>query len=158
MCQDRGFEFRSFPVLDDFERLSGVLTGTDIEMASSGSQTVQSAMTREVVTGSLGTSPREAFELIRASNNKPLPLIDSDRKVVGYYLWSDLKRIFSDNNPYNTDQNGQLIVAAAVGTGPEALERARLLIQRGVDVIVIDAAHGDNDEVLSSFENIRCET
>lgn len=154
LCEEKNYTFRSFPVIDSDGRLVGVLTSNDIDFCNK-TGSVGDAMTQKVIAGDKDTSLDQAHSLMKERRVKVLPLADSAAHVVGLYIWSDLERIRDDGGRCNTDKNGQLVVAAAVGTGPEAIERARELAAKNVDVIVIDSAHGDSQPVLETLEAIK---
>ncbi|MDP2944336.1 MAG: IMP dehydrogenase, partial [bacterium] len=87
---------------------------------------------------------------------KILPLVDKQKKLTGMYVYSDVKRIITGGSPfYNVDARGNLRVGAAVGVGREAFERAEILNERGVDVLVIDTAHGDSKAVLETLKQLK---
>jgi IMP dehydrogenase len=156
MCEDKNYSFRSFPVIDSQGRLVGVLTGNDIDFCNRAGS-VREAMTNNVITGEPETTPGKAHDLMKEKRIKVLPLANSNLQVVGLYIWSDLERIRDGSGRYNTDKNGQLVVAAAVGTGQEAIERANELAAKKVDVIVVDSAHGDSKPVMVTLELIKRE-
>lgn len=157
ICHEKGYGFRSFPIHDNEGCLVGILTGNDIEFCMNKAVRVADAMTRQVVTGHPHTEPKGALLLMSQNKIKVLPLVDDYNKVVGMYLWSDLQRALSEKVLHNTDQYGRLRVAAAVSTSEETMERVKLLVHRGVDVIVIDAAHADSIKVFETFEQVKQE-
>ena len=79
----------------------------------------------------------------------------SDGNIIGMYVFSDLVRIFSGQSMHNVDQNGHLIAAAAIGAGDEALFRAEMLLAARCDVLVIDTAHGDSKNVISTIKELK---
>jgi IMP dehydrogenase len=112
-------------------------------------------MTRDLVIASSDTSIDDAYQKMRASKKKVLPLVNADGTLTGMYLFSDLIRIKSGRSDmYNMDAQGRLRVAAAVGVGEEALERVKLLFGY-VDAIVLDTAHGDSDNVFQTLREIK---
>lgn len=155
MLEKGHYAFRSLPVQDEEDRLVGVLTGSDIDFSGDVTKLVSEVMTKNVVTGTSGTTVEKAYSLMQREKIKILPLIDDGGKVVGLYLWSDLKRILDKTGLHNVDANGQLVVGAAVGTRDEDIDRAKELADKGVDVIVIDSAHGDSYPVIKTFGQIK---
>ncbi|MCP6720232.1 MAG: IMP dehydrogenase [Patescibacteria group bacterium] len=156
MREERNFEFHTFPVTDNEGKLIGLLTRRRFEMSEDEDTLVSSAMTTDLVTAPEGTSLAEAYRIMIEQDEKVLPLIDGGDRLAGMCLFSDVKRIMSsDAGTHNVDSNGQLITAAAVGTGDEALERAELLVGKGVDVIVIDTAHGDSKDVFETLKELK---
>ena len=92
---------------------------------------------------------------MKREKKKVLPLT-KDNKVTGLYIFTDLKRIKSgESKNYNTDKKGQLRVGAAMGVGEDAKQRAELLTNKNVDVLVIDTAHGDTKLVIETLKEIK---
>lgn len=144
---EEGFAFRSFPVIDDDDRLVGTLTGTDIDFCTDPSQLVSAAMSSSAVTGSPNIGLVDASALMKQHKIKLLPLIDEGGRVVALYVWSDILRTHDPKALHNVDRNGQLMVAATIGVGDSGWERAQELAKKGVNGIVIDSAHGDSKDI-----------
>jgi IMP dehydrogenase len=112
-------------------------------------------MTRErLVTASVGTTLDEAKELLNQYKIEKLPIVDRDFKLKGLITIKDIEKRRKYPNSCK-DRLGRLMVGAAVGTGEDTLYRTGLLISSGVDVIVIDTAHGHSKSVLSTLKAIR---
>jgi IMP dehydrogenase len=155
MRQQRGFSFHSFPVLNGDGKLVGLLTQNDFDFCDDPHRTAADVMTRDLVTATHDISMDAAYQMMRKAKKKVLPLVDADGRLMGMYLFSDLARIKSGNSSmHNVDSQGRLIVGAAVGTGPEALQRVEQLV-RHVDVVVIDTAHGDSAGVFQTLREIK---
>jgi len=153
-CDRRGFDFRTFPIVDGERRFKGLLTQTDFDFSDDSSVRISEIMTQsqDVATSSEGTTIEEAYGLMKIEKKKTIPLLDADGRVTGMYLFSDLHRIVNDNpDNYNLDRNGRLIVGAALPTGDSALERIELM-GKYVDVAVLDTAQGDSK---FAFETLR---
>lgn len=158
MCDDKGYSFHTFPVLNREGRLVGIITGTEFEFCDDCGLTAAEVMTSKLVTARQGTSVDAAYDLMLRSKVKNMPLVDQDRNLQGLYIFSDVKRIRSnDSRIHNVDNKGRLRIAAAIGTGKEALERLKLLVADNVDVVVIDTAHGDSRPVYDTLEAIKSE-
>lgn len=156
MMKDKGFDFNSFPVLDENEKLIGIITGNDFEFCDNAELLVKDVMTTEVLTAPERTEIKEAYSMMKTKKKKILPLVDKDSKVLGMYVFSDLKRIVTGSNEnYNVDEKGNLRVAAAIGVGSDALDRAKRLIEKNVDVLVIDTAHGDSLPVYETLKELK---
>lgn len=156
MCEERNYDFRTFPVVDSGNRLVGLLTQTDFDLGSA-EDTVEDAMTpsSDIETASPGTSVLEAYTKMRQAKKKTLPLINDDLTVAGMYVYSDVRRIVEGNSGlYNVDENGRLRVAAAVPTDEEALERIAEM-RSYLDVAVIDSAQGDSKFALHILERLK---
>ncbi|MFA6307000.1 MAG: IMP dehydrogenase [Patescibacteria group bacterium] len=158
MIEEKNYPFRSFPVVDARGRLTGLISGNDIEFCSNHNLKVGQIMTKakNLVTAEKGISLKQSFIMMQKTKKKILPLLDKQKKLAGMYVYSDVKRIITGGSPfYNLDANGNLRVGAAVGVGQDALDRAELLSERGVDVLVIDTAHGDSRAVLETLKQLK---
>ncbi len=154
--EEKKYTFHSFPVLSREGKLVGVVTGNDFEFCSNTSLRARDIMSTELLSAPEGTTIDEAYDLMRRRKKKMLPLVGKDGEIAGMYVFADVKRIKTRSaETYNVDGRGQLRVAAAVGTGEEALERVARLAEENVDVIVIDTAHGDSKSVIDTLKEIK---
>jgi IMP dehydrogenase len=156
MCEDKRFDFRTFPVVDENGKFVGILTGNDFKYTESMSDTVGSAMmpANEVVSAPAGTSLEDAYNQMKNHKINTLPLLGEDGSVGGLYLFSDVSRIHRDVVQYNVDQRGQLRVAAAVSTGKETLDRVEA-VSKYADIIVIDTADGDSYYAFETLKQVK---
>lgn len=153
---EKGYSFHSFPVLTREGKLAGILTGNNFTFCPDLSLTAGKMMTSELITGRKNIGIKKAFELMQTHQKKVLPIVNDRQEIIGMYVYTDLKRILSGGSPlYNVDANGNLRVGAAIGTGSDALERTDALSAKGVDVIVIDTAHGDSVAVYETLKEIK---
>jgi len=149
----RKYNFYSFPVLDREGNLIGLLTEDDFTFCVDYSLTVENVLKQGLATAPATTSIEEAYAIMQLSRLKALPLVNGDKKLNGMYVFSDVRRIMNNSHEgYNVDPEGHLFVGAAIGVGDTAVEQALLLVEAGVDVLVIDTAHGDS---LKVFETLR---
>lgn len=150
-----GWSFHSFPVLDDSNRLVGVLTSNDFELNSDESLTAGEVMTKNPITASSDTNLIQAYDIMSENKVKILPLISRSGNVAGMYVFSDVARIIrGSSSDFNLDEAGHLRVGAAVGTGADTIDRLKLLAPL-VDVVVIDTAHGDSKAVYEMLKTIK---
>ncbi len=136
-------------------RLVGILTHRDVRFATDPSLRVYELMTREnliTVTGDVG--PEEARRLLHRHRIEKLLVVDDAYRCVGLITVKDMDKAQAHPNA-NKDALGRLRVAAATGVGPDGDARARALISAGVDVIVVDTAHGHSAGVLAAVEAIK---
>ncbi len=144
-----------FPVVNAAGVLVGMCTGRDIRYAEKESLSVRDVMTSPPKTLPFGATRKEAEDFFRKTRVEKLPLIDKDGKLKGLITSKDLRQAV-DSPEALRDSRGSLVVAAAVGAGPiEGLERAGLLVQAGVDILVVDSAHGHSQGVLSTIESLK---
>ena len=154
MKREKGYGFDTFPVLDGYGKLVGILTGNDFDFEDRGSL-VSKAMTKEVVTAPRGTTVDQAYDLLREHKKKVLPILGDDGLLIGLYTLSDITRIKSGTSAYNLDAKGQLRVGAAIGVLGDAYERVEQLINENVDVVVIDTAHADSKNVYETLKELK---
>ena len=132
------------PVVDGKQannKLVGILTNRDVRFATDPNQKVADLMTRTVVTVKDGTAKDEARRLLHEHRIEKLVVVDADDNCIGLITVKDMEK--AQNHPLaSKDERGRLLVAAATGAGADGLKRAEALIEAGVDVIVVDTAHG----------------
>ncbi|MCK5604892.1 IMP dehydrogenase [Candidatus Pacearchaeota archaeon] len=156
MIKEREFTFHSFPVMDNDGKAIGLLTGNDFEFCTDYALRAVEVMSKDLVTSEEGISLKDAYQIMLVSKKKVLPLINSEGEFSGMYVFSDVKRLISGGSSiYNIDSKGNLRVGATVGVGEEALERVELMANKGVDVIIIDTAHGDSKAVFSTLRELK---
>jgi len=150
------YDFQTFPVLASDGKLIGLLTKSDFEMCAHRGLSAREAMTPTPMTARENTTIDEAYAFMVNNRKKVLPLINDQGAITGMYIFRDVRRVkFGDSSNQNIDANGHLRVGAAVGTGEEAVDRAGILIEAGVDVIVIDTAHADTSFVKKTLEALK---
>ncbi|GAB4154794.1 MAG: IMP dehydrogenase [Candidatus Promineifilaceae bacterium] len=145
------YHISGVPITDETGRLLGILTNRDIRFVTPGPQLVAEYMTAEhLVTAPVGTSLENAKEILHRHRIEKLPLVDEEGRLKGLITVKDiLKKI--DYPLAVTDDNGRLLCAAAVGVGSKGLERLEQLVNAGVDVVVIDTAHGHARSVIDTL-------
>ncbi len=152
--RSKEYSFSTFPVLDKNDRLVGIVSKNDFDFCRSGSVKVKEAMSKIIASAPKGTGIKKAYELMIEHKKKVLPIVDSNNKLSGMYVFKDVQRIMMKNpSGYNTDKNGQLVAAAAIGVND--FERLDLLIKKKVNVVVIDTAHGDTKSVIETLKKIK---
>ncbi|MBI4043563.1 MAG: IMP dehydrogenase [Candidatus Diapherotrites archaeon] len=154
--QEKGYSFHTFPILRRDGMLAGIVTENDFDMAKDHSVPVKSIMTTDLVTRGPECSIEEAHRVMVEKKKKVLPLIHSDKRLAGLYVFNDVHRIVSgERSAHNVDENGQLRVGAAIGVGEGEVERAQLLVNANVDVLVIDVAHAHSKLVLEMVRTLK---
>jgi IMP dehydrogenase len=146
------------PVTDADGKLVGIVTNRDMRWVSDRTTRVHEIMTRmPLVTAPVGVSKTDALGLLRQHKVEKLPLVDAAGKLRGLITVKDFAK--SEQFPFATkDDAGRLRVAAAVGVGEESYKRARTLVDAGVDVLMVDTAHGHNRQVLEMVARLKRDT
>jgi IMP dehydrogenase len=149
------YRISGVPITDGDGRLVGILTNRDLRFESDESQPVSALMTaRELVTAPTGTTLREAEEILHRHKIEKLPIVDEDGRLTGLITVKDIQKR-ADYPSATKDRQGRLRVAAAVGVGPDALERAGALVHADVDALVLDTAHGHSRAVVEMARRLK---
>ncbi len=149
------FKISGVPIVNGDGRLVGIITNRDLQFERDLDRPLQEAMTSaDLVTAPIGTTLDEAERILGKHRIEKLPVVDDSGVLKGLITVKDIhkRRQYPDANK---DIHGRLRVAAAIGAGGDYLDRARALMQAGVDVIVIDTAHGHSDGVLQATAKVR---
>ncbi len=137
------------------QRLVGIITNRDVRFETDMNKTVAELMTREnLATVREGTSLDEARKRLQERRIEKLIVVDAEGRVVGLITVTDMEKakLYPDAVK---DEKGRLRCAAAISTGKSSFERARLLADAGVDVLVVDTAHGHSAYVIRQVEKIK---
>src|SRR3954454_19321522 len=149
------YRVSGIPVTDEKGRLVGILTNRDLRFERDVTRLVAEVMTADrLVTAPFGTTLGGAEALLHRHRIEKLPVVDADGRLTGLITVKDIqKRI---EFPQATkDTQGRLRVGAAVGVGPDAIERAQALAAAGADVLVVDTAHGHSRAVIEMVSRIK---
>jgi IMP dehydrogenase len=149
------YKVSGVPITDDDGILVGILTNRDLRFETDVDQPISALMTsRNLVTAPVGTTLAEAEEILHRNKIEKLPVVDADGHLRGLITVKDIQKKIEF--PLATkDGQGRLQVGAAVGVGPDALERAQALADAGVDVIVVDTAHGHSAGVIETVRKVK---
>jgi IMP dehydrogenase len=151
----RRFRISGVPIVDGQGRLIGIITNRDLQFERNLDQPIRDAMTKErLVTAPVGTDLDEAERILARHRIEKLPVVDADGVLRGLITVKDIYKRQEHPNA-NKDQHGRLLVAAAVGSGMEAIARAKVLVGAGLDVLVVDSAHGHSEGVLQTVSTLR---
>ncbi|WUS98736.1 IMP dehydrogenase [Streptomyces sp. NBC_00708] len=149
------FRISGVPVTDQAGKLLGIVTNRDMAFESDRSRQVREVMTpMPLVTGKVGISGVDAMELLRRHKIEKLPLVDEAGLLKGLITVKDFKKAEQYPNAAK-DADGRLLVGAAVGASPEALDRAQALAEAGVDFLIVDTSHGHNSNALNWMAKIK---
>jgi IMP dehydrogenase len=149
-------EISGFPVVERGSgKLVGILTNRDVRFANDSRQKVSELMTRErLITVRDGVQHDEAKRLLHQYRIEKLIVVDDDYRCVGLVTVKDMEKARAYPNACK-DEQGRLRVAAAIGVGPDGLLRAEALLEAGVDVLVVDTAHGHSRGVLDAVGSVK---
>jgi len=152
------YRISGVPVVADNGVLVGIVTNRDIRFQTDHSRRVADVMTAmPLVTAPSDIGNDDAFELLARHKIEKLPLIDDAGRLTGLITVKDYVK--SDQFPMATkDADGRLRVGAAVGVGEDAYKRARTLVDAGVDVLVVDTAHGHSRAVADMVRRLKADT
>jgi IMP dehydrogenase len=149
------FGINGVPVVDEDGRLVGILTARDLRFEEDLGRRVAEVMTRDgLITAPVGTSLAEAERILHRHRIEKLPVVDEGGRLRGLITFKDINKRRQYPNACK-DDHGRLRVGAAIGARPKDLERARALVDAGVDVLVIDTAHGHSQGVLDMVARVR---
>jgi IMP dehydrogenase len=149
------YKVSGVPITDEDGVLVGILTNRDLRFEKNVDQPISALMTsRDLVTAPVGTTLPEAERILGRNKIEKLPVVDADGRLRGLITVKDIQKKLE--YPQATkDERGRLRVGAAVGVGPEAIERAQALVAAGADVLVVDTAHGHSQGVLEMVKKIK---
>ncbi|MGB0991917.1 MAG: IMP dehydrogenase [Akkermansiaceae bacterium] len=148
--------FSGFPVVDASGKLEGMVTGRDVRHMADDSAKISDVMTPldRLVTSPEGTPLREARSILYKNRIEKLPLVDSDGNLTGLITGADIEKRITFTNAAK-DPNGQLRCGAAVGVGPDCIDRGKALIAAGADALFIDAATGHTSRIAEVIGKLR---
>jgi len=143
------------PVVDEKDTLVGILTNRDVRFATDAETRVAELMTKDnLVTVREGVGREEARRLLQKYRIEKLIVVDEDYKCVGLITVTDMEK--AAHHPHAAkDDHGRLRVAAATGIGDDGFARAERLVDAGVDILVVDTAHGHSSNVLAQVRRVK---
>jgi IMP dehydrogenase len=149
------YRISGVPVVDTTGVLVGIVTNRDIRFETDFSRPVHEVMTTTpLITARVGVTDDEALDLLRRHKIEKLPLVDENGRLRGLITVKDFTKRDQFPNA-SKDSAGRLLVAAAVGVGEDSYKRARALVDAGVDIVVVDTAHGHQIAVLDMVTRLK---
>ena len=148
------YRISGIPVVDDAGKLIGIITNRDVRFATDMNQKVGDLMTRQLVTVKEDVDRAEARRLLHKHRIEKLVVVDDDFRCTGLITVNDMEKAAHHPNA-SKDAQGRLLVAAATGTGDKGYARAEAIIDAGVDIVVVDTAHGHSIHVLNQVTRIK---
>jgi len=147
------YHISGVPVVDEEQTLIGIITNRDMRFITDMTLLIKEVMTpAPLVTAKKGTTLEEAAKVLQKHKIEKLPIVDDEDKLIGLITIKDIEKKEQHPNA-NKDEFGRLRVAAAIGVGQ--LDRARALVEAGVDVIVLDSAHGHSQGIIDTVREIK---
>ncbi len=142
------FRISGVPIVDEEGRLIGIITNRDMKFETDMNRRIEEVMTRDnLITGLEGTTLDEAKAILQKNRIEKLPIVDKDYKLKGLITIKDIEKVLKYPNSAKDDA-GRLLCAAAIGVTGDVLDRAGALIDAGVDVLVLDSAHGHSANIM----------
>lgn len=149
------FRISGVPIVDDNKKLVGILTNRDLRFVHDYSIKIKEVMTRDnLVTAPVGTTLQQAEGILQKHKIEKLPLVDQHYELKGLITIKDIEKAIQFPNAAK-DEHGRLVVGAAVGISKDTMERVAALVQSGVDLLVVDSAHGHHRNILEAVRSIR---
>ena len=143
------------PLVDNENRLVGIVTNRDLRFEPRPDRQLNTIMTKDnLVTARVGTTLDEAENLLQEYKVEKLPIVDEKRRLVGLITFKDIEKKKNYPNACK-DDIGRLRVGAAVGIAADTMDRVSALVEAGVDIVTVDTAHGHSQGVLSMVRTIR---
>ena len=149
------YKISGLPVVESDRTLVGIITNRDIRYQENFDQLVEDVMTKEnIITSDLNTDLIKAKEILSRHRIEKLPIVDEHNKLIGLITIKDIDNLTEFPNA-SKDSKGRLRVGAGVGVGADTLERVQALVNKGVDIVALDSAHGHSAGVISKVAEVR---
>ena len=149
------YRIGGIPIVDDNQKLIGIVTNRDLRFEKNDARPVMEVMTSEhLVTAEEGISMNDAESILQAHKIEKLPVVDKNNRLVGLITFRDITKLTLKPHA-NKDRYGRLRVAAAIGVTPDAVDRCTALVKAGVDAVVIDTAHGHTKGVVDILKKVK---
>ncbi len=154
MLMRKQYGVSGFPVVNDKNKLVGIITNRDIKFTTNFSKKVKELMTNNVITAKQGISLKKAKDIFLNHKIEKLPLTNEKNELIGLITAKDI--IYSYQYPDATrDSKGRLMVGAAVDDNSDSFKREEALIEKGVDILTIDKAQGYSDKVINKIKYLK---
>lgn len=151
----RDYHIGGIPVVDEENRLVGIVTNRDLRFERFLDKKIDEVMTcKNLVTTHQQTDLAAAAQILQENKIEKLPVVDKDYHLVGLITYKDITKA-KDKPMACKDEKGRLRVAAGVGVTDDTLDRTRALVEAGADAIVIDTAHGHSKGVVEKLKDVK---
>ncbi len=149
------FKISGVPIVDKDNKLIGIITNRDLKFETNFNQKISDVMTSEnLVTAPVGTTLDEAQSILSKAKVEKLPIVDKDGCLKGLITIKDIEKAVQYPNSAR-DKQDRLLVGAAIGVTADALERVQAVVDKGVDIIALDSAHGHSKNIIEKVKEIK---
>lgn len=149
------YRISGVPVCDENRKLIGIITNRDLRFEVDFSKKIKESMTKDnLITAPEGTTLEQAQEILRKSKVEKLPIVDNEGRLKGLITIKDIEKAVRYPNSAK-DELGRLLCGAAIGVTNDALERVEALVNAGVDILVLDSAHGHSSNILKKVREVK---
>lgn len=149
------YRISGVPIVDEANKLVGIITNRDIRFETNKDKAIGEVMTKErLLTAKAGISMQDAEAILRKHKVEKLPLVDDNGILKGLITIKDIEKVIIYPNRA-TDAGGRLLAGAAVGIGRDMEERVAALVKAGVDVVVLDSAHGHSENIINAVKHLK---
>ncbi|WP_092906463.1 IMP dehydrogenase [Algoriella xinjiangensis] len=149
------YKISGLPVIEEDRTLVGIITNRDIRYQENFDQLVEDVMTKEnIITSDIDTDLKKAKDILSRHRIEKLPIVDENNKLIGLITIKDIDNLTEFPNACK-DSKGRLRVGAGVGVGADTLDRVQALVNKGVDIVALDSAHGHSAGVISKVAEVR---
>ena len=149
------FRISGVPIVDSENKLIGIITNRDLKFETDFTQKISEVMTYEnLVTAPVGTTLMEAQKILSKAKVEKLPIVDDEGHLKGLITIKDIEKAVQYPNSAR-DKQDRLLVGAAIGVTADALDRVKAVVEAGVDVIVLDSAHGHSKNIINKVKEIK---
>ena len=149
------YKISGVPICDDDKKLIGIITNRDMRFLTDLNVKIEDVMTKEgLVTAPVGTTLDEAQEILKRHKIEKLPIVDADGRLKGLITIKDIEKAVQYPNA-SRDKGGRLLCGAAIGVTSDVLVRAKALVDAGVDVLVLDSAHGHSAGIIGCVKKVK---
>ncbi|MCI8519863.1 MAG: IMP dehydrogenase [Clostridia bacterium] len=149
------FKISGVPIVDEGNKLIGIITNRDLKFETNFNQKISEVMTSEnLVTAPVGTTLAEAQQILSKAKVEKLPIVDKNGCLKGLITIKDIEKAVQYPNSAR-DKQDRLLVGAAIGVTADALERVQAVVDKGVDVIALDSAHGHSTNIINKVKEIK---
>ncbi|CEI74157.1 IMP dehydrogenase [Romboutsia hominis] len=149
------YKISGVPIVDENNKLIGIITNRDIKFEDDMTKSIEEAMTKEnLVTAKEGIDLVEAQQILKKNKIEKLPIVDEEGRLKGLITIKDIEKKIQYPNSAK-DAHGRLLCGAAVGISADLLDRVDALVKANVDVIVLDSAHGHSKGVMDAVKKVK---